>query len=156
MSNAIQSFGVLYNNPFILSPVFPAFFKSLGEKPNGILLSYLVLPLVLPPASRKFLTNARSTSSLMTLAGKPGMRERLYGLGERIIEYRELTSVAIQHAIDTQALAIADTFSLRVVSAVQNNSLCPPNAFKSADRLGVLCAPFDVPTIYRMLGIKKI
>src|ERR1700728_2186022 len=98
MSNAIQSLRVLHNNPFIMAPIFPSFFKSLGEKRNGILLAYLILPLVLPPASRKFLTNAKSTSSLMTLAGKPGMRERLYGLEERIVEYREITNVTIQHA----------------------------------------------------------
>ena len=45
MSNAIQSFGVLHNNPFIFGPIFQPFFEALGEKPKSILLSYPILPL---------------------------------------------------------------------------------------------------------------
>ncbi|HEV2695909.1 MAG TPA: three component ABC system middle component [Verrucomicrobiae bacterium] len=156
MSNALQSLRVLHNNPFIMAPIFPAFFKTLGEKRNGMVLAYLVLPLVLPPASRKFLTNAKSTSSIMTLAGKPGERDRLFGIEERIKEYKAITNVTLQYLVDNQMLAITGYSSAQPLSSIQDSPLCPRNAVKSSTRLGMLFAPFDVPTIYRTLGIKNL
>jgi hypothetical protein len=156
MSNAIESFAVIYNNPFIFGTLFPSFYNSLGEKPKGILLSYLVLPLVLYPASLKFLMNAKSTSSVRTMVGKPGERDRLYGLEERIAEYRELTNMSIQYEIDIGMLNIDENFSVNVNSYRSTNSLVFPDYQKAASRLGYLFAPFDVPTIYRILGVKKL
>jgi hypothetical protein len=156
MSNAIQSFAVIYNNPFIFGPLFPSFYKSLGEKQKGILLSYFVLPLVLYPASLKFLVNAKSTSSIMTMVGKPGKRDRLYGLEERIAEYRELTNISIQHEIDIGMLSIDKNLSASVNSYRSTKSLGFSDYQKAASRLGYLFAPFDVPTIYRILGVKKL
>jgi hypothetical protein len=156
MSSAIKSLRVLHNNPFILAPIFPAFFQSLGEKRNGLLLSYLVLPMVLPPAPRKFLTNANSRSSLMTLAGKPEDRNRLFGLEERICEYRTLTNASMQHLVDNGMLSITKYLSAKTMPEASNEELCPLNTIKSASRLGLLFAPFDVPSIYRILGIKQL
>lgn len=156
MSNAIESFAVIYNNPFIFGALFPSFYSSLGEKPKGILLSYLVLPLVLYPASLKFLMNAKSTSSMRTMVGKPGERDRLYGLEERIAEYRELTNMSIQHEIDIGMFSIDENLSVNVNSHRSNNSPGFPDYQKAASRLGHLFAPFDVPTIYRILGVKKL
>ena len=79
MSNAIQSFAIIHNNPFIFSPIFPVFYSAISHKPKSLLLSYLVLPIVLFPESKKFLVNARSTSSMRTLVSE---RDRLYGLGD--------------------------------------------------------------------------
>jgi hypothetical protein len=156
MSNAIQSFAVIHNNPFIFGPLFPSFYGSLGEKPKGILLSQLVLPLVLYPASQKFLVNAKSTSSVMTMVGKPGKRDRLYGLEERIAEYRELTNTSIQHEIDIGVLSIDENLSVDVNSYRSINPSYFSDYRKAASRLGYLFAPFDVPTIYRILGVKKL
>lgn len=156
MSNAIQSFGVLHNNPFIFAPLFSQFYKSLGEKPKSVLLSYLVLPFVLYPESRIFLVKARSTSSLRTLIGKKGNREHIYGLDERIADYRELTNTSFQHAVNMNVLQISETLSADVVSDWSTNPMCLPDQLKAAHRLGLLFTPFDVPTVYRMIGVKKL
>lgn len=153
MSNAIQSLGALHNNPFIFAPLFSPFYKSLGEKPKSFLLSYLVLPLVLYPKSRTFLVGARSTSSLRTLMSN---KERIYGLDERIAEYRGLTNTSLQHAVDMGVLQIGENLSVDVVSDWSNDPMCLPNQLKAARRLGHLFAPFDVPTVYRMIGVKKL
>lgn len=153
MSNAIQHFGIIYNNPFVLGPVFPSFFKSLGKKPKGFLLSYLVLPLVLYPSSRTFLLRSRSTSTIRTLMSK---RERIYGLNERIAEYWGLTNKSFQHAVDIGILEIDETLSVNVVSDFPLDTMFVPDPITAAGRLGLLFNPFDVPTVYRMLGVKKI
>lgn len=153
MSNAIQSFGVIHNNPFILAPLFPAFYGSLPAKPKSLLLSYLVLPLVLYPISRKFLVNANSRSSVRTLIND---RERLFGLGERLVDYRELTNTCIQHLIDGGSVLVGDDLSISVFASHHSDGFCPHDTDKAARRLGVLFAPFDIPTIYRMLGVKKL
>lgn len=153
MSNAIQSLGELHNNPFIFAPLFSPFYKSLGEKPKSFLLSYLVLPLVLYPKSHTFLVGARSTSSLRTLMGK---KERIYGLDERIAEYRGLTNTSLQHAMDMGVLQVGEKLSVDVVSDWTTETLCSPDQLKAASKFGILLAPFDVPTVYRMIGVKKI
>ena len=153
LSNAIQSLGVLHNNPFIFAPLFSQFYKSLGEKPKSFLLSYLVLPLVLYPKSRAFLENVRSTSSLRTLMSKRG---RIYGLDERIAEYRGLTNISLQYAVDMGTLQVGENISVDVVSDWTNDPMCSPDQLKAASNLGHLFAPFDVPTIYRTFGVKKL
>jgi hypothetical protein len=156
MSNAIQSLSVLHNNPFILAPLFSSFYDLLGGKPQSILLSYFILPIVLYPSSQRFLLNANSKSSVMTMAGKSNKRDRLYGLDERIIEYHELTNISFQYAIDMDVIRIKENLSIEVVSPWHSNALFLPDHLKAAKRLGILFRPFDVPTIYRMLGVKKI
>lgn len=92
----------------------------------------------------------------MTLAGKSGKRDRLYGLDERISEYRKLTNISFQHATDMGMLRIDEDLSVDVDSHWFSGTLCSPHHIKAASKLGVLFRPFDVPTIYRMIGVKKI
>ena len=70
MNNAIRNFRTIHNNVFILSPIFIHFFKEVGPKPKSILLSYLVLPFVLPLGSRKSLVNSNVTSTVFSCLGK--------------------------------------------------------------------------------------
>lgn len=153
MSSAIQSFEVIHHNPFTLSPLFPAFYRSLPVKPKSLLLSYLVLPMVLYPHSRRFLVGATSRSSMRTLISN---RERLYGLAERIYEYRALTNTCIQQVIDVNLIAIADDLSVTAIHGHAPEGSSPDDMIKAAERFGELLAPFDIPTIYRMLGIKRL
>jgi hypothetical protein len=90
------------------------------------------------------------------MVGKPGKRDRLYGLEERIAEYRELTNISIQHEIDIGMLSIDKNLSASVNSYRSTKSLGFSDYQKAASRLGYLFAPFDVPTIYRILGVKKL
>ena len=153
MSNAIQSLGALHNNPFIFAPLFPTFYKSLGEMPKSVLLAYLILPLVLYPQSHNFLVRATKRSSLRTLMSKRG---RIYGLDERIAEYRRLTNLSLQYAVDIGVLQIGENLSVDVVSDWMPDLLCSSDQLNAASKLGTLLAPFDVPTVYSMIGVKKL
>jgi len=155
MSNAIQSFGVLHNNPFIFGPIFLSFFESLGEKSKSILLSYLVLPLVLYPESHSFLVEANSRSSMRTMV-KIEKRSRIYGIEERIVEYRELTNTSLQYAVDIGVLNVDEKLSVCVISNWPTTPICSPEQLKAARNLGRLFKPLDIPTIYRNLGVKRL
>jgi hypothetical protein len=156
MSNAVKNFSVIYNNPFIFGPLFPSFYSSIGEKSKSILLSYLVLPLVLNPASLKFLVHVKSSSSVMTLVGGPGKRDRIYGLEERIVEYRKLTNTSLQYEIDIGVLSINKDLSVCVESDLPSEPMYLPKQLKASYNLGRLFKPLDVPTIYRSLGVKRL
>ncbi len=83
-------------------------------------------------------------------------RERIYGLNERIAEYWGLTNKSFQHAVDIGILEIDETLSVNVVSDFPLDTMFVPDPITAAGRLGLLFNPFDVPTVYRMLGVKKI
>lgn len=153
MSNAIRNFGTLYNNPFIFGPVFCKFYQSLGQKPKSILLSYLVLPLTLHPQSRKFLVNANRSSSVRTLVAE---RERIYGIESRIRHYQDFTTVSLQYAVDRGWIRMEGDSILIDKESDPSDSICPQDVQRAASRLGMLFAPFDVPTAFRMLGIRKL
>jgi len=153
MTNAISSFDALYNNPFIFAPLFVEFYKGLGRRPNSIVLSYLVLPLTLPPETRRFFKNARRSSSLHTFLID---RSRLYGLPERIERYREITNRTLQYTLDLECLQLGSDLSLTFQEHPLTTNICPADTPKAARKLGEILAPFDIPSQYRMLGIKKL
>jgi len=153
MGNAITSFATIYNNPFIMAPLFPIFYQKLPVRNNSLLLSYLVLPLVLNPESRQFLKNAKSTSTIHTLVSS---RDRMAGLSDRISSYKGLTNTSLQHAINTSALVIAADLSVATNPGRLDESLCPLNTSRAASNLSRLFAPFEVPTVYRLLGINQL
>jgi hypothetical protein len=133
--------------------MFPAFASELGEKKNAILLAYLVLPFCLHSKSRTFLERANVKSSIRTLLSD---RERFYGLEERIQDLTDMSNKSLQYAIDIGALIIDSELSISVGEPWPDTIIVEPGAIKAAKRLGVLFSPYDVPTIYRMLGIQKI
>lgn len=153
MSDAIKHLRVIHNNPFILAPLFPAFFGELPGTPKSILLSYLVLPLALYPASKNFLIKARATSSVRTLCQD---RERLYALAARINEYKELTNTCIQYALDVKSISLGKNLAIELNTYKLDEDICPVDSIKAAKGLGKLCAPLEVPAVYRMLGVKKL
>lgn len=153
MSNAIGSYAVIHNNPFILAPLFEFFYASLPKKPKNILLSYLVLPLVLYPPSRSFLASAKVSSSIRTMNKK---RERFYGLCGRVEEYKTLTNLCIQHAIDSGSIVIEEDLSILVIAPKLDASLCPGTSARAATKLGALIAPYEISAIYRSLGVKAL
>ena len=149
----IQHHVTLNRSPLILAPILEAFFVSLQPSANSILLGYLVLPIVLYPSSQKFLKNANSTSSIRTYCGD---MTRLAGLSKRIIELRSVSSLAMQHCIDSRALTLQKDLSL--VSL--RDERMPPNGrsieLKAANRLAAILDPYDVPTAYRLLGVRNL
>ena len=154
MSKAIQYLGTLYNNPFIFGHALHAFYKGLSEKNNGVLLSYLVLPLTLYPASQRYLIQRQNPNSCLRILARE--HNRIFGLQERIQEYREITNTTLQYAINIGTLKMNEYMSVEILSEWPDSFISPPNAGKAAERLGGFMANFDVPTIYRMLGVKEL
>jgi hypothetical protein len=154
MSKAIQYLGTLYNNPFIFGHTLHSFYKALSKKDNGVLLSYLVMPLTLYPLSQKYLIQRRKPNSCLRILAKE--HNRIFGLQERIQEYREITNTTLQYAINIGTLKINEYMSVEVLSEWPDCLTSPPNAGKASERLGEFMANFDVPTTYRMLGVKEL
>jgi hypothetical protein len=48
LSKIVENLNILYNNPFILTPIIVKFYENYeGKQSRDMLLSYLILPLVL-------------------------------------------------------------------------------------------------------------
>ena len=154
MSKSIKHLGILYNNPFVLGHVLYSFYKELGDKDRSILLSYLVFPLSLYPASQKYLTQKSNPKSCLRILAKE--HTRLFGLEDRIREYRNITNVTLQHGIDLGVVDIKSQHTVEILSNWPKGFVSPPNASKAAQRLGEFMSKHDVPTSYRMLGVKSL
>lgn len=153
ITNQIECYATIFNNPFLLSPLLPVFFAALGGKDRGSLLAYLVLPLVLPKPSRSALIKSNKASSLRTFTKAV---DRTYGLGQRIANQRRMTNLMLQHMIDLGVLEIADNASIIVAPAPLPAGICPSDMLRAATKFGALCAPHSVPSIFLQLGIKKL
>lgn len=150
MSDPIHHLKVLHNNPFIFSSILLAFFNSLGNKERGLLLGYLVLPLALSMPSRVFLKRANSRSTIRSMMSD---RSRIFGLEKRIKQYRWLTQTTFQYLLDSGFIAVHDQLNVSVCKEQLLGGPAPEGTIKAARRLGMLFQPYDVPTIYRMLGV---
>ena len=153
MSTAIESFAILHYSPFVIAPLFEAFYENTHVQPNDILLAYIVLPLTLPENSRLYLKRATVASSLSTFCKESS---RLYGLPERVLELREVTHACIQLVIDSGGIGVNSDLSVQFRCRNIDASTCPKDAIMAAEKLGKLCQSYDVPSIYRLLGVKKI
>jgi hypothetical protein len=153
MSDAIHHLRTLHNNPFIFKAAFTAFFNTMAEKDRAFLLSYLLLPIVLNHQSREYLKNANSKSSLRTMLHN---RKHLHGLDQRVATYREITNITIQHMTDCGDIEILDDLRVRVVNLKRIDDPSPAGVVKAGHRLGVFFEPYDVPTVFRMLGVMSL
>lgn len=153
MSDPIHSLHVLHNNPFIFAPAFGNFYKLLGEKEYSLLLGYLILPITLHQPSRKFLNNANSRSSLRTMLKD---RRNIYGLDERVALYREMTNTTIQYLLGTGGISVHSEVVVTAADHQILNGTAPEGVIKAAHRLGTFFQPYDVPTVFRMLGVMSL
>ncbi len=151
--NAIDHYVTFARNPLLLAPVIESFFHTLQNKEKSILLGYLVLPVVLFPPSRNFLQNANSRSSIRSFCSD---RSRLAGLPQRVLELRSTSSLAMQNLIDCSRLRLVDDLSLEFAASTQHTEDGMPNEIKAAKRLAILLEPYDVPTVYRLLGVNNL
>lgn len=153
ITSQIECYAAIFNNPFLLGPLLPTFFAAVGAKDRGVLLAYLVLPLVLPKFSRIPLANSNKASSLRTFTREA---ERTYGLRQRLANQRRMTNLILQRMIDHRVLRLGDNASIIVGAEILPPGICPPDMVKAARKLGALCAPHSVPSIFLQLGIKKL
>ncbi|MDB5122818.1 MAG: hypothetical protein JWP94_947 [Mucilaginibacter sp.] len=155
MSKSVDSFYALYNNPFLLSGIVVEFYKHYSFKQqNDILLSYLILPLTLYESSKAGLQRANKQRSIRTFVKEP---ERLFGLAERLKEYKKMTNLTMQFAIDQRYLLIDEVLSVKVDSSneITMNPGLKPHLTAAANLAKMLNA-VDVISVYRQFGIKRI
>lgn len=152
MSSAIDHLAVLHNNPFIFAPALTEFYEEFGSVKRGFLLSYVVLPLVLPEESRKYLRTVRVNSSLRILLKE---RNRIHGLAARVQQYRHITDKTLQYLVDANVIEIGADLSV-VVTGKVSSRVAPEGATDAARGLAKLCHPYDVQTVYRILGVKSL
>lgn len=151
--NAIQHYVTLTRSPLLLSPIIESFFQEQRPFDKNLLLSYLVLPIVLYPQSRNFLCNANARSSMRSFCAD---RSRLAGLPQRVAELRATTSLAVQNAIDCDRLILQPDLSLKYAEKLNNLRSEMPSEIKAAKRLASIFEPYDIATIYRLLGVTKL
>lgn len=151
--NAIQHYVTLTRSTLLLSPIIESFFQEIRPFRKNLLMGYLVLPIVLYPPSRNFLCNANVRSSVRSFCAD---RSRLAGLPQRVAELRITTSLAMQNAIDCDRLILHSDLSLEYAVQQNNSSSGMPSEIKAAKRLASIFEPYDVPTIYRLLGVTNL
>jgi len=162
MSKYIDSIYQVSNNPFMLTPLIVEFYRKLESTQKNILLSYLVLPLVLNNKSKEALITANTRSSIFGFVSNKknsdGIKhvENIFGLPQRIREYKELTNKCVQHAIDNKWIVINDDLSVDVLTSINDFSCELEDSYKAASNLYKIFKDLDVVTIYRLLGIKKL
>lgn len=158
MNKYIDSVYRVNNNPFIFTPLIVAFYEHLQRKPKNILLAYLVLPLVLNERSKQTLQVAKTTSSIHTFIDSKdkSKRENVFGLPERIKNYKEITNQCIQHAIDNQWIKINEDLSIEFLRKVDNKVENLNQSFKASSNLYKIFKELDVVTIYRLLGVREL
>jgi Family of unknown function (DUF6521) len=152
-ANAIEHYVTLTRSPLLLAPVIESFFHEIRPSEKNILLGYLVLPMVLYPPSRDFLKNARKTSSMRTLCSE---RNRLVGLPQRVNELRSTSSLAIQNSIDCGRLILHPDLMLEYGEHMVNLNHRMQVETKAARQLASLFEPYDVATVYRLLGVTNL
>lgn len=155
MSKSVDSYYTLYNNPFLLSGIVVEFYKHYtSRQKNDVLLSYLILPLTLYESSKGGLQRANKQRSIRTFVKEP---DRLFGLVERLNEYKKMTNLTMQFAVDQHYLLIDESLSVNVISNNEptiNPGLKPH--LTAAANLAKMLNGVDVIAVYRQLGIKRI
>jgi len=158
MNKYIESLSKVHNNVFVLTPLFIAFYKNVEPKPNNILLSYLVLPLVLYKVSQNKIRRSNARSNIYTFLNskEKSKRANVYGLPERVQEYKNITNQCLQYAIDNNWLQINEDLSVNVLEEQNNKSNNLEVAFKASQKLYNIFKDLEVIEIYRLLGVKKL
>ncbi len=152
MTTAIEHLANLHYSPIILSTLFEEFYFYVSPGRNNILLSYLVLPFYFTPLAKAFFTNAKKSSNLLTYVSK---KERLAGLQCKVNDMNYLTNKCIQMSIDNRGLIInkdlSVTLSISAENIIKNNE---KNKF--IFNMARIISEYDLSTVYKQLGIKKI
>ncbi|WP_223434692.1 MULTISPECIES: three component ABC system middle component [unclassified Pseudomonas] len=142
----------LHRTPFALAPLLHAFYDEAEEKEKGILLSYLILPLLLYPPMQKFLKGANKRSTLRTLCND---HRRLIGLDARVQDFKSLTNAALLILLAEKGVEVGEDMSLTSIGKI-----CSGNAhadlLKMSKKLAAIFADIEVVSIYRTLGLKSL
>ncbi len=153
MSKYIDSTYKIHNNVFIFTPLIVNFYTSLEVTEKNILLAYLVLPMVLYKDSCNTLKSVNVNSSIHTYRNK---KDNLFGLPERVQDYKEITNNCLQYAFDQKWLKVTDNLSVEILEEQSNMADNLVLNFKASSNLHKVFRGMDVVTIYKLLGIKNL
>lgn len=153
MSKVINNIHKIYNNPFVLTPLIVKFYEKYQGQDKDILLSYLILPLVLHTETRDWLKTATIRSSLHSFGRN---KKNFYGLPERIKEYKTITNLCMQHAIDNEMLSIGENLKVEVMKPEQSCITTLNNSLKASENIVKIIKDFNVVAVYRLLGVKNL
>jgi hypothetical protein len=153
MTSAIDHLYELHSNPFLFSNALYAFFETLGEKEHSVLLAYLVLPIALNSENGKALGKARRTSNLRTFVSKQG---RLSALPGRIEDCREVTNATLRYLFSLKAIKASGDMLVVEPGIILPDETSPPGLVLAASVLGRFFKEYQVPAVYRMLGIMAL
>lgn len=154
MIKRIEYLYTLYNNIFAYTPLLHSFYEEYIGQHKDILLSYLILPLVLNETSRNKLVKLTARSSLFTFCK---YEECIIGLPERIKQYKAVTNDCIQYGVDRGLFTVSDSLHIEV-SKLENseNFIVNNDKIKAAKKIAMILKSFDIPTIYRNLGVAEL
>lgn len=153
MTSAIDNICTLHYSPYIVAPLLERFYENLPIRPKNILLSYLVFPLLLSPKSMEKFKNANSRSSLHTLTSH---RDKFFGLEERVREFKDATNKSLFLLLEEGGLRLSSDMSISFQERTLDESACSRERLRAAKNLGMMMAPYDIPTCYRILGVRSI
>lgn len=149
---AIDHIFTLQRSPIALAPVIHHFFASSQPRAKDLLLSYLVLPMVLYPATQDYLAKVRKTSNLRTLCND---QARLIGLTQNTQEFKSLTHAALLVLQAERAIEINDDLSVKSLCDVRTTN-ANSKLLEASSGLAKICAEADIVSIYRTLGFKSL
>ena len=154
MIKRIEYLYTLYNNIFAYTPILHSFYQEYIGQDRDILLSYLILPLVLNETSRNKLVNLKTRSSLFTFCK---YEDCIIGLPERIKQYKAVTNDCIQYGVDRGLFTVSDSLHIEV-SKLENseNFIVDNDKIKASKKIAMILKSFDIPTIYRNLGVAEL
>ena len=153
MTKYVESLYVIYNNPFILTPLLTNFYSNIEKNPKNILLAYLVFPMVLNEERRSFLLKSNVNSSIYTFKNRKNL---LIGFSQSLDYFRELTVDSIQHAVDNKWIVINEDMSISVLENQENIQGHLKDAFQATVKLNNIFGNVDIVNLYKYLGIKSL
>jgi len=167
MSKAIQNLDILYNNPFVLTPLIVTFYEKYeGKQQKDMFIAYLILPIVLYEYSKIILkTKKKELRTFINYIQKEDIKndkieikrnDKLFGLPNRVDEFKELTNLCLQYAFDTGSLRLNKDLS---ITFIKNDFKIDQSILEyiiAAQNLALLLKNEKTTHIYMRLGIKKL
>jgi len=149
-------YSVILNNPFIAAPVIAHFYRSVQGAGQNLLLAQLVLPLCFHPNYQVKISSAvfgnKRRSSIWSIF-KNEERAEFCDLQERVDEWRDLSNLSLQHALNNDWII----FDHELLS-VSSTTVMPPQNIatiqvKAAIKLGKLFSNLSNIEIFIHLGV---
>ncbi len=169
MTKSVEYLYTLHNNPFLLTPIIVKFYEEYrGKQPKDILLSYLILAICLYDDSKRILqrkNKGRDLRTFINYSRKEDLKkhkkeitknQKLFGLPDRINEYKEMTNLCLQYALDRGNLKVNKDLSISFVKNdfAHDNTLT--EFIKASENLALMLKHEKLINIYIKLGIKNL